>query len=166
MNEHKTAMARTKPSAPATWLNEHCLIQGRALDYGCGRGKDADTFAMERYDPFYSPKCPRGKFDTILCTFVLNVIDNQRSRDLVVTDIISKLTPDGCAYITVRTDKKDLKGHTKTGTWQGLITLDLPVVHRGSGYVIYKATRRKQHGQNAEAVQKPTTRQVASRAAA
>jgi len=166
MTAHKTAMARSKPSAPAKWLHGQGLIQGRALDYGCGRGMDADTYGMERYDPYFSPDYPREKFDTIFCTFVLNVIESQRSRDSVVGDVISLLTPDGVAYITVRTDKRDLNGRTKSGTWQGLVTLDLPVVHRGSGYIIYRATRSKQHGQNAKGVQKPKTRQVAVRAAA
>lgn len=163
MNTHKTAIARTKPSAPAKWLHDQGLIQGRALDYGCGRGMDADTYGMERYDPFYSPKCPRGSFDTILCTFVLNVINNQRSRDLVVDDITKKLKSNGVAYITVRTDKSSLKGKTKSGTWQGLIKLDLPVIHRGSGYTIYQVERRYQH---VEALQIQDARKEPGRAAA
>jgi hypothetical protein len=42
-----------------------------------------------------------------------------------------------CAYITVRNDRKGLKGKTSKGTWQGLVTLNLPIVRKTSGYITY-----------------------------
>ena len=140
MLAHKTAITRTKISAPAKWLLEAGLLQGRVLDYGCGKGKDAEVVGCAGYDPYYRPEKPIGTFDTIMCNFVLNVIESKDERREVLRDIICRLEDGGCAYITVRTDKKSLKGTTKTGTWQGLIVLGLPVVHRGSGYIIYKLT--------------------------
>lgn len=139
MASHKTAIARTKISAPAKWLRDNGLLVGRVLDYGCGRGKDAEVLGCAGYDPYYRPEFPLGEFDTIMCNFVLNVIESADERREVIRDIILRLEVGGCAYITVRTDKASLNGTTKAGTWQGLIVLGLPVVHRGSGYIIYKA---------------------------
>lgn len=135
---HKTAITRTKMSAPAKWLHETGRLTGRVLDYGCGKGKDAELIGCESYDPYYQPAMPPDSFDTIMCNFVLNVIECEAERLWVVADIASRLRKGGCAYITLRTDKKSLNGRTKTGTWQGLIELDFPVVKRGSGYIIYK----------------------------
>ena len=138
MNAHKTAIGRNKPSRPAMWLDARGLIKGIALDYGCGRGKDADTYGMDSYDPHYGPEMPTGLFDTILCSFVLNVIESEEEREQVIQDIRNRLVAGGRAYLTVRNDKAKLNGTTSIGTWQGLIELDLPIVYRCAGYIIYE----------------------------
>ena len=134
---YKTAISRNKASAPVRALNEKGLLVGRMLDYGCGRGRDACEYGMESYDPHFQPVMPDGQFDTIVCNFVLNVIESSAERRAVVQDIQARLAPGGRAFISVRTDKARLNGYTKIGTWQGRITLDAPVVARGSGYVTY-----------------------------
>lgn len=134
---HKTAMTRTKLSAPAGWLNRAGRLKGRMLDYGCGRGGDADRLDCEGYDPHYRPVVPVGPFDTIICNFVLNVIESHSVRRSVLSDIDSLLADDGRAYITVRTDKCELTGRKANHTWQSLVVLDLPVVKRGNGYIVY-----------------------------
>lgn len=135
---HKTAIRRRAPSAPMKEHERSGRLVGRVLDYGSGRGFDADYFSIERYDPHYSPDMPGGMFDTIVCNFVLNVIESEEERDAVVTDIRSMLVPGGRAYFAVRTDKANLRGTTKIGTWQGRVVLDLPVVARGSGFETYE----------------------------
>ena len=140
MAAHKTAIKRNKLSAPAQWLLNNGYIKGGVLDYGCGRGEDAGRLGCEGYDPHYFPWLPIGPFDTITCIYVLNVICDTFERRTVLKQISDYLGSDGRAYIAVRNDRKACKGFTKTGSWQGLITLDLPVVHRGSGYVIYEMT--------------------------
>jgi hypothetical protein len=137
-NAHKTAITRTKLSAPAKWLLDNGCLKGRGLDYGCGRGGDADRLDYEGYDPHYQPVVPFGVFDTVVCTFVMNVIESHSARRAVLSDIDSLLADDGCAYITVRTDKRELTGRKANHTWQSLIVLDLPVVRRGSGYITYR----------------------------
>lgn len=134
----RTATKRNKLSKPLRWLREQGLLEGRHLDYGCGRGDDADELGCERYDPHFSPVMPPGWFDTITCLYVLNVIESERSRLSVVRDIQSKLEDDGRAYISVRANRKDLKGLTSIGTWQGLVTLNLPIVYKDSDTVIYE----------------------------
>jgi 2-polyprenyl-3-methyl-5-hydroxy-6-metoxy-1,4-benzoquinol methylase len=81
---------------------------------------------------------PHGQFDTIVCNYVLNVIESAEGRMQVLRDIQSRLAPGGRAYISVRANKKDLKGLTSIGTWQGLITLTLPIVYKDSDSVTYE----------------------------
>ena len=80
MNSHKTAITRTKMSAPVKFLKGQGLLQGRTLDYGCGKGFDADVLQCSKYDPHFSPELPKGKFDTIICNYVLNVIESEVVR--------------------------------------------------------------------------------------
>ena len=134
---YKTAIARSKPSAPTQFLKTNGDIKGRTLDYGCGRGKDVQFLNCEGYDPHYQPIEPTGQYDTILCQYVLNTIPHQKVRKQVLNRIEDLLAPDGCAYITVRRGK-GLDGWTRIGTWQGKIELSLPICYRTSGYVIYR----------------------------
>lgn len=136
-----TAIARKKLSAPTNYLSQNGLLRGRLLDYGCGRGDDATKLGMEKYDPHYSPELPQGKFDTITCNFVLNVIPDKLEREAVLDRISSLLNDGGVAYISVRNDRSQLKGWTSRGTWQGFIVLDLPVVSMKSSYIMYALRR-------------------------
>jgi 2-polyprenyl-3-methyl-5-hydroxy-6-metoxy-1,4-benzoquinol methylase len=108
---HMSAMSRRSASAPTKYLLDRKLIIGRVLDYGCGKGEDAKTlenleFDVEKYDPHYYPEIPTGKFDTIICNYVLNVVDEE-NRSLVLNNIKSLLNDEGIAYISVRNDLKD-----------------------------------------------------------
>jgi hypothetical protein len=134
---HRTAISRKALSKPAAWLDGAGYLQGRVLDYGCGRGGDAERLGCEGYDPYYQPERPVGPFTTVMSNFVLNVIESAETRRAVLEDIDALLEEKGHAYITVRADKKALKGCTSIGTWQGLIVLGLPIVHRRSGHTTY-----------------------------
>jgi hypothetical protein len=81
---------------------------------------------------------PEGKFDTIFCNYVLNVIPDLTERENVVSLIESKLESGGVAYISVRNDRSALNGYTKRGTWQGLIVLDLPIVARNANFTVFR----------------------------
>lgn len=110
------------------------------MDYGCGHGTDCSLLECEGYDLYYRPAMPEGKFDTILCTYVLNVLPDEAERDSILKDIASRLSPGGKGYITVRNDTESLNGWTKRGTFQALIKLDLPVVIKQAGFVTYVLT--------------------------
>jgi hypothetical protein len=118
-------------------LDAKGLLGGRKLDYGCGKGMDAQTYGMDKYDPHYAPELPEGPYDTITCNYVLNVIESFYERELVIASIRELLAPGGRAYITVRNDKGALNGETKRGTWQGHIELDAPIIQETRGYVTY-----------------------------
>jgi ATP adenylyltransferase len=135
---YKTAITRKKPSKPMTIL-ENCsqfTDCHRKLDYGCGKGFDADYFGMEKYDPHFFPDKPTGLFDTITCNYVLNVIPDHSERVQVLKDIQGLLADDNSmAFIAVR---RDLKHDTNT---QFLVELNLPTIYKDSATVIYFLTK-------------------------
>lgn len=138
-NAHLTAISRRNMSAPAQWLHNSELILPRALDYGCGRGKDADELGIDRYDPHWFPSWPRLRdYRTILCTYVLNVLPDEHDRSVVVARLQSLLDPSGYAYVAVRRDSRNLCGYTAKGTWQGWIELPLHSVVCNSRFEIYR----------------------------
>ena len=137
---HLTAITRKNLSTPMRYLKGHSLINGRALDFGCGKGFDCDNLGMEGYDPYHrkDTELSFGSYDTITCNFVLNVVPSKDDREEIVNTIGGLLRKGGTAYISVRNDRSNLKGYTSKGTWQGFIELDLPVVKRTSSFVMYK----------------------------
>jgi SAM-dependent methyltransferase len=139
---HKTARARRKRSAPAGWIYNNIVfdLDDDTLDYGCGRGTDAAYFGIRGWDinGEYEPLERYDTFKTILCSYVLNVIPSEKERMQVISHIQKLLTPEGNAYLTVRNDKKNLNGWTKSGTYQTFVDLPLPIVHKTSGYIIYR----------------------------
>ena len=142
--KHKTAITRRKPSAPMQYLLTTNRLCGRMLDWGCGKGFDAQYFGMTGYDPYYCSTLPSGQFDTITSNYVLNVIKSPKVRQSVMRAILSYLKPDGMAYISVRNDLTNLNGYTKIGTWQGKVELDLPIVFKKSGqFIIYELSHAK-----------------------
>lgn len=133
---HRTAITRRALSRPVRWLLEHDHIVGDVLDYGCGRGTDAQLLGAAGYDPHYQPNLPEGVFDTILCSFVLNVV-NVTTRRRILTNIRQLLAPQGKAYIAVRRDLK--RSYRTTRGWtQYRVQLPLPIVHETRDYAIYQ----------------------------
>ena len=139
---HKTATKRNSPSAPAKWIYDNIGfdLDNSTLDYGCGRGDDAEYFGVWGWDIHGGthPTITGWLFDTILCSYVLNVIPDEDERKSVIANIQKHLTWNGTAYLTVRNDKQNLNGWTKIGTYQTFVDLPLPIVHKTSGYIIYK----------------------------
>jgi hypothetical protein len=133
---YKTAIGRTKPSAPSVWLFDNDYIVGKLLDFGCGRGYDVAYFDCDGYDPFYYKKYPTRRYDTILCTYVLNTLEPD-DRLKVLTEIASLLKNDHSkAYLTVRRNVK-VPGYTSTGTYQENVVFPYPIVYKTGDYCIY-----------------------------
>jgi 2-polyprenyl-3-methyl-5-hydroxy-6-metoxy-1,4-benzoquinol methylase len=140
---HLTAISRKSPSAPMKYLSKMGLLKGKMLDYGCGRGFDADFFGMEKYDPhfFRCDDFSPCEFDTITCNYVLNVIENPNERKRIIDEMLHWLKPDGNLYIAVRADKKALNGYTSKGTWQGYIELPYTKIQSTSAFDLYHLTK-------------------------
>jgi hypothetical protein len=140
---HKTATKRNKPTAPAKWIYDNIGFDDHlddTLDYGCGRGDDVAYFGIRGWD-INGGKCwdlGHDTYETILCSYVLNVIPSEKERMQVISHIQQHLTWDGTAYLTVRNDKKNLNGWTKRRTYQTFVDLPLPIVHKTGGYIIYR----------------------------
>lgn len=115
---HLTAISRKVVSLPTRQLLHQKKLRGQVLDYGCGRGQDADRLGFTKYDPHFYPEVPTGQYDTIICNYVLNVIPDVEERRAVVKHIRELLAPGGFAYISVRNDSFQ-EGYTSKGTWQG-----------------------------------------------
>jgi hypothetical protein len=136
---HLTAITRSKLSAPTKLLWSSGELSTPVLDYGCGKGFDADKLGFDKYDPYYFPDKPRKKYKTVICNYVLNVLPvEQEAR--VLHNIEKYMANDSVAFITVRRDVK-VDGLTKRGTYQRNVVLDLPTVYKNGSYEIYRMTR-------------------------
>jgi len=118
-NSHKTVENRQTSSFPTRHLHQNGYLEGRVLDFGCGSGKDVEFlkqkgYDVEGYDPYYFTEFPKGKFDTILCHYVLNVLMPEEQAG-VLMEIAELLKPTGSAYFTVRRDiaKSGFRYHTQ-----------------------------------------------------
>jgi len=143
-NSWRTAIGRNKISKPTRFLLSQCgwlnLIHHRILDFGCGRGTDADQLGFEKYDPHFFPTKPTGQFDVVLCHFVLNVLPKKHEKKLL-KEIHSYLKPGGEAYITVRRNVKR-QGFTSKGTYQRNVVLTgLSSVYKDSEIEIYRTSK-------------------------
>jgi len=116
------------------------LLKGKMLDYGCGRGFDANYYKMDKYDPFYSPDYPKEKYDTITCNFVLNVISEEEAK-IVIDKIHSLLKDNGSAFFTVRRDIKK-EGVTSKLTFQRNVILDFEIVKETRDFCIYRMEKK------------------------
>lgn len=103
-------------AAPIKWLLENADRPNRdihtILDYGCGRGQDAQTMGWQKYDPNWFPEHPlsnpliEGGYDFIYCIYVLNVLPDPEDRAFIIGDIRRLLNDSGVGYIAIRADMK------------------------------------------------------------
>ena len=141
VQSYNTAISRKGASAPLKFLYSKGMIEDDVLDYGCGKGADVkhlkeNGFKAKGFDPYWNPiDISEQTFKTILCTYVLNVIDKE-SEDNLLSSIQNHLKPNGTAFLTVRRDIKK-EGQTSRG-FQRNVFLNLPIVKQTSGYCIYK----------------------------
>lgn len=139
----KTAITRNRLSAPVRFLMNSGLVTPygkRWIDYGCGKGFDADSLRIEKWDPHFFPEIPGGKFDLITCNYVLNVIKSPFERAKILLDILDRLKEGGIAFVTVRRDVK-VKGFTRTGTYQENVKLGLKIEKENSSFCIYRINK-------------------------
>ena len=118
-HSHLTVKVRKWPSYPTKHLLAQGLVQGRVLDFGCGTGTDVaflrgQGIDITGYDPHYAPALPAGRFDTILCHYVLNVLLPEEQVQVLMA-VAELLAPTGRAYFTVRRDIKraGFRSHTE-----------------------------------------------------
>ncbi len=127
----QTAIVRRAPSLPARFLADRIRRARRPLDYGCGRGFDAAYYKMAHYDPHFYPTRPKGKFDLIAVTYVLNVV-SKREETKIIRDVRRLLTKSGKVYFTVRREPTSAKR-------QRDVRLNLPIIYeKARRFCIYE----------------------------
>lgn len=155
-NSHLTTKERKSLSYPTKYLLEQKLIYGRILDFGSGLGFDArflqqQGFNITTYDPHYSPTYPQGKFDVILCHYVLNVLLPEEQAHVLMA-ISELLTPQGKAYFTVRRDIQynGFRTHALHGVtvYQCNVVLPYKSILKRPHCEIYQYQILNQHPQN------------------
>lgn len=109
-NSHLTAKERSSLSFPSKWLLKNKLLNGKIIDFGCGFGKDVELlsqqgFDISGYDKFYFKEYPQEIFDTIICNYVLNVLEPDDQVEVLMS-VCELLKPTGRAFFTVRRDLK------------------------------------------------------------
>lgn len=148
VGEGGTAIARGGPSAPVRYLDGDGLIRGPVLDFGAGRGEDArwlrkKGYRVDEYDPNFDgvDRLPAGKYSTVLCIYVLNVLPKSEEGKLL-RQIRSKVRPGGEAFVAVRADV-DRAGKTSRG-YQRPVKLSAGELLEGtpSGAHIYALQKR------------------------
>lgn len=146
IKSYNTAMSRKGPSAPLLSLEKMGLVKGDVLDYGCGRGADgkylnSKDISTDCYDPHWNPiSLKENCYDTILCTYVLNVLEEKADEEELFSSILRCLKPNGKAYLSVRRDIKK-EGITSRG-FQKNVALGLPVIkEKKNNYCIYELSK-------------------------
>jgi|YNPMSStandDraft_2_1061718.scaffolds.fasta_scaffold05761_3 ATP adenylyltransferase len=145
-NSHLTVKERREPSFPTRFLWKEGYLQGRILDFGCGLGADVDFlrrkgFEVVGYDPYYFPELPQGKFDTILCLYVLNVLLPEEQAHVLMA-VSELLKPQGRAFFSVRRDisRDGYRTHLKHGVkvYQCNVKLPYRSIHCSESSEIYE----------------------------
>jgi len=81
-------------------LSHNNNLKGRILIYG--GDKDAISYwCTDFFDPLYHPHMPDGKYDTIVCSYILCFLTPVQRR-FVLNDIQKRLCKGGVAYFTVK----------------------------------------------------------------
>lgn len=116
------------------------------MDFGCGYGFDTDElkrqgYDITGYDYYYRPEYPDGKFDTILCNYVLNVLEPYAQAE-VMMNVTNLLAPTGTAFFAVRRDLTEegfrLHAIHRQYTYQCNVRLPFQSLERNSSYELYQ----------------------------
>ena len=139
----KTAIKRDQLSSPVKWLLDHkklhLFCNTSILDYGCGRGTDADILMVDKFDPYWFPNPIRKRqYDVVLCTYVLCIIPPSERKSLI-GKIMSYVSSRGMAYFSVRRDIKE--PNLRKGYTQWPVYLEYPVVEENSSFCIYQSKK-------------------------
>ena len=114
-----TAIKRDSLSIPVRYLVEKNLLQGRILDYGCGRGFDVESLRNQGYNiigydkynlKFKEESLLNKSYDTVMCNYVFNVIADLKEHE-EVRQLLKSLTNN--VYVSVRSDISSVKD-----TWE------------------------------------------------
>ncbi|MDD4847171.1 MAG: bifunctional class I SAM-dependent methyltransferase/HIT family protein [Bacteroidales bacterium] len=157
-NSHLTAIARESLSFPTRWLKGKNLLCSEILDFGCGFGFDTDELQNQGYniigyDNYYRPDYPDKRFDTIVCNYVLNVLEPEEQVEVLMS-VSELLKPTGTAYFAVRRDLKTEGFRThyvhKQPTYQCNVILPYKSIFQNENCEIYEYRHYNQIAHNSD----------------
>jgi DNA phosphorothioation-associated putative methyltransferase len=139
MDSRRTAISRKKASRPlraALYIN---AVHGRVLDFGCGKGRDIEElqelgYKVVGYDPHHRPAKPRGRFQTVLVTYVVNVLQ-PGPRNEALQKAWSYVKKGGRLIVTARTEA-EIEREAEKGNWR-------PCREAGGGWITGANTYQK-----------------------
>lgn len=149
---HLTAIERVYLSFPVQFLLKNNFLKGKILDFGCGLGNDVKLlrqkgFDITGYDPYHFPDYPTDKFDTIICSYVLNVLfpEEQANVLMEVSHLLKPFTQ-GLFYGILTfflldmglVAAKRIKDLQKTGIFLISFAILIPIVNACIGLLIAK----------------------------
>lgn len=145
---YKTARSRDRLSTPVRWLHQRGLLGHCVLDFGCGYGSDGKFlrqlgFIVADFDPYYKPVLVKQHYDTILCTYVLNVLFEHERKE-VIEKLKTLIDNQTTCYITVRRYFKKTQVFERqldNGTFQFKVYLDLPIIYQNRKFCIYQLSK-------------------------
>ena len=109
---YKTAMSRKGLSLPAQLFKPYLI--GDCLDFGCGRGTDAEILGMDRFDSHFFPERLVRKYDVITMIYVLNVT---KYPEEVLKIAKAYLKPAGLLMVACRT-LGEIKRQARISGWE------------------------------------------------
>jgi hypothetical protein len=121
----ETAKHRKNPSRPLARALELGIVNGPALDWGCGRGADLAHlkslgFQAAGFDPKYRPQRPpleSARFRYAQCAYVLNTLPTWEDRERVINEMALYLEPGSKVMVATR-HPADVNYFAKRGSWQ------------------------------------------------
>jgi hypothetical protein len=127
---------RVALSKTARVLIERKLVRGRVLDYGCGKGFDADDQGWEAYDPYYRSVEPTALYGTIIVNHVANILTRD-SRAKLLERVTALLAEGGKAYVSVARNIPESGKHGSRHRIHNYVVLTLPSVYADDEEEIY-----------------------------
>ncbi|MFB7269634.1 DNA phosphorothioation-associated putative methyltransferase [Streptomyces sp. NPDC056244] len=114
---HRTAISRVGLSAPARQAVVDLQLEPgtQVLDYGCGRGGDVRALQnlgldVSGWDPVHHPKGELKPAETVLLTYVLNVIEDPAERRQTVLDAWNNTKSALVVSARLRWERNQIKG--------------------------------------------------------
>jgi hypothetical protein len=122
INRAATAIRRNGTSRPLALLlaNELVHDDDTVLDYGCGHGEDvahltALGYDARGWDPHHRPDGDRSPADVVLCSYVLNVIEDPTERLEVLTEVHRLARQVAVVAVRTTAERALMEGATRHG---------------------------------------------------
>jgi hypothetical protein len=122
INRAATAIRRNGTSRPLALLLANELVHDAdtVLDYGCGHGEDvahltALGYDARGWDPHHRPDGDRSSADVVLCSYVLNVIEDPTERLEVLTEVHRLARQVAVVAVRTTAERALMEGATRHG---------------------------------------------------